>query len=233
MRASGIAGARWRAAAAALAVLAPLVSAACTLTRSPAAALEPYAAAPLEPGRGLGDLRLGATTLQPFVERFPGGRVSVTAGDELGIELGFPAARVDFLFALDEECAARVASNVRKLAADLADPPAFFAEHPPCARASLRSIAVAAGESNSDTFYRGATPEGVGLFTLRQDALARHGPNEDVRGLWLAASSPDDARFETIAHGDGLVLYIGEVTDGELAGRLVVRKMAVFTPDGR
>jgi hypothetical protein len=94
----------------------------------------------------------------------------------------------------------------------------------------LRSITVAAADDPNDTWFTGATSGGVRLFTRLADAQKAYGAGEDVRGLHLAASGPEDSRLDLLAYSTGLALYIGEAAAGPEQGHLVVKKMAIFPP---
>jgi hypothetical protein len=189
----------------------------------------PYANATLADGAGLDDLRLAVTTMEPFVERFGIGRHSVTAGDEVGFEFGFPAEGLAFLFVAEATCGDLVRVSVRHLVESLREPATFFAQYPDCRSTPLRSIAVTAAAGPDDTWFKGATSGGVQLFTRLADVQKAYGAGEDVRGLLLASSGPEDARLDLLAYSTGLALYIGEATTGREQGHLVVRKMVVFT----
>lgn len=222
-----MAGRTGRAATAAAILLAALTAASCS-SSSADAAFAPYQSATLVAGEGLGDLRLGETTLASFVARFPGGVPSALAGDELGAELAFPDVGLAFLFAIEGDCHAAVSSNARSFASDLAAPDDFFARVPACRDAPLHSISVRAASSPEDTFFAGRTDAGVSLWSALADLEQAEGPDEDLRGLWLADSRPDDGRLTDTAYSRGIAYAVGEAPGGESAGRLVVRRMAIF-----
>lgn len=200
-------------------------------TRSPAVeALRPYATATLAAGAGFPDVGLRATTLAPFLERFPGGLLTVVAGDRMGVDIIFPDERLGFLFEFEGECAEALAPTASRLLPQLRDPSTFFERHPACAATPLRSVSAWAGKGPEDTFFEGATELGVALFARRARVSERYGPAEDVRGRWVSSSSPEDDGFEELAYRRGIVFSIGEAVEGPDAGHLVVKKIAVFPP---
>lgn len=211
-----------------LAALAVALTSACGLAPAPPDVLAPYASATLTAGEGLGDLRFDSTTLRPFLAGFPGGRLAAVVGDETGVEVVFPAQGLAFLFVLDESCTSEVGARTRQLLTDLGRADAFFAAHPDCGSAPLRSISVSAGSVPEQTFYTGRTDADLPLFAPLDDLHAQEGDPGDVRGLWLADSSTADERFDTHAYPRGIVYMVGEATDGPAKDHLVVQKIAIF-----
>ncbi len=212
---------------AALAAMLLALGAACS---SPSGAddFASYRSAPLTAGVGLGDLRLGDTTLGAFFERFPGGVPSALIGDVIGAELAFPQVGLAFLFAMEGECHAAVAPRARRLASDLARPAAFFAEVPECRGAPLHSISVRAASTADATFFVGQSDGGVALWTPVAGLAQAEGPAEDLRGLWLADSQPQDRRYEDAAYSRGIAYAVGAAPVGDGETRLAVLRIAIF-----
>lgn len=191
-------------------------------------ALERYASATLVAGKGLGDIELRTTTLQPFIARFGTGVPSLGAGDDFGFELRFPEERMSFLFVAEEACRDRVRAAARDAAMKLRHPSAFFAAFPACASTPLHSIAASSGSSIGGTFYKGRTDGGFGLFAMRADVLGALGPADDVRGLWLAGETPSGPPSDMLAYGRGIAVFIAEGDDGATKERLIATRIAIF-----
>lgn len=224
---SAFASAALRAAFVALIALATAVG--CSSSQVNAKALARLADATLTPGEGLGDLQLGTTTLRDFVQEYGIGVAGSMVGDEVGIEIQFEKGQLAVLFLAPQRCVSALGGDVRRVGALLQDSARFFTDFPPCADASLSSVTVALPEGEVEGFYRGSTPDGARLDATREAAHVMGG--DDVRGLWLAGSSPDDSNLDLVADASGFVAFIGESPMGPNAGRLTVRKMSIFVPD--
>lgn len=139
--------------------------------------LAPYRTATLEPGKGLGDLRLGQTTLADAVSRFGAERVAILASDVYGFELMLANGELALLFMTGEDDACKHAAmkrGARELSQGLRD---LLDAEPDCRGLALAGITV------RGDFYQGRTPQGVGIG----DGLitAAPGPIEDI-GLGTA-----------------------------------------------
>lgn len=189
-------------------------------------ALVAQATAPLEAGAGLGPFRLATTTLRDFVERVPGGHVSMLFSDDTSVEISFRAAGMSFLFPLPAACAASLGSDARRVVVDLAEPETFFAQHAPCAGAALSSVAVVG--TGAPTAYAGASDRGVGLGSTLAEVREREGPEAQVSGVMTANALDQDAATDHHAYPRGIRYSIAEASAGPAKGHLVVTGMAIF-----
>jgi len=140
-----------------------------------------YATAALVPGEGLGDLRVGETTLGPFIERYGVGRPSALYGDETALAFSFDRAGLTFEFMLSGACAEAVQRMHGTGLRALRSPRAFNRDHPVCVGARLGRVELVAGGSERTTFWGGETPSGVRLRMEREAALERLGADRDPR----------------------------------------------------
>ncbi len=206
-----------------LAVLALL--SACGSGRDPR--LAPLANAVLEPGRGLGDVRVGETTLGEFVDRFGSGRTDCVASDHVGLELVFEHGELSFLFLYeenprsDEECQA-----LRRATRDL---PAFLAGDPHRRELRLASLSVRAGDELDSTFYRGRLAPGIALLDPLLESIARIGIPEDSRPPMVAGMSPDLPSEKACYPARGLVLYGEREPRQDRPSR--VTRITLFAPE--
>lgn len=143
----------------------------------PPAEVARYQTATLEPGKGLGDLRLGQLTLVEAVSRFGAERVAILASDSYGFELVLADGGLALLFMTGEDDACKHAANklgAREMSRDLRG---LLDAEPACRGLALAGISVREG------FYEGRTPQGVGMG----DGLVASapGPIEDI-GLGTA-----------------------------------------------
>lgn len=212
-----------------LACTALMLGAGCT-AKDTSPALERYASTTLEAGTGLGDLRLGTTTLQQFIERFGTGRPSVVIGDEPGLELGFRSQGLSFLFIFDTDCATALGGETREVATRIEHTTSFFADYPACADTTLSSLSIDAESTGDVPFYAGASDRGVRLLVPLALVQTRYLETADLRGLMLAGSTAEDGRLELLTYADGLAVHLGEARTGAAAGRFVVLRMSVFLP---
>jgi hypothetical protein len=177
-----------------------------------------YAAAPLVPGLGLGDLRVGATQLGAFVERYGVGQPAALYGDDTALEFAFPRAGLTFTFVAGGDCIGIVQAMAGTGLRALRSPRSFVRDHPACAATPLDRIAVAAARAPRDTFWRGATPMGIALHQDRADVLGRLGYAPD------RASDADRPPPERWFDPAGLQIDFGPAaTGGAEPARVVVR----------
>lgn len=119
--------------------------------------LDRYRHAALEPGLGLGDLRLGQLTLAAAVSRFGAARVAILASDVYGFELMLANGGLALMFETGEDDACKRAAmqrGARELSRGLAD---LLAAEPACRSLALATLTV------RDGFYRGRTSGGIGM----------------------------------------------------------------------
>jgi hypothetical protein len=192
--------------------------------------LGPLTQATLEPGVGLGDVRLGETKLGPFVERFGHGQVGVIVSDEAGIEITLAQGQMSFLFGIERDLMRQMESPSLKFAAQ--DLGAFLGAYPACRDLPLISLTVAEARTTEGTLYRGSLPSGVklhdSLFTITQ----QHGTPERTRSGFVAGMSPNLGiahRFEDVP---GLLVYFERAKSMDGTVREKVSRMTVFLPRG-
>ena len=182
----------------ALAALAALflLLAAC----GPPPELAPYRMAPLEPGKGLGDLSFDRLTLGEAVSRFGAERVAVLVSDNYGFELMLAGGDLGLRFLTEDEDACDRAAGrtpVRELSTNLQ---ALLDAEPACRSLPLNAIIV------TGDFWQGSTPQGVrlgsGLRTSTSASIIDIGPGTAM------------PRYEA-AGPPGATFYASEMPDGD------------------
>lgn len=209
--------------------------------------LESYATAPLTAGVGLGDLRLGQTTLGEFIRKIGIGTVAVVASNEIGFELFFKGEQIRFLFLVDGDCKAIWGEGFTLAAVkDLAG---FLRQYPSCENVTLHSISVKAGSGVEDTYFKGSTvdpfrpatatiPSRVELFGRAkllgsiESSYSHEGDPYQPRGLWVAGLSSDDPEW-SIAYPSGILFYYEAPDGGKDIEKTVIKRITVFQPDRR
>src|SRR5689334_4777196 len=107
------------------------------------AALEPFARASLTAGVGLGELKLGQSTLGSVVQRCGVETVVQLASDEVGLELIYEHGQLALLFLVEPDCLASLPGrNLRPAAIDL---PKFLESNPCLRELRLSSLSVREG----------------------------------------------------------------------------------------
>lgn len=188
--------------------------------------LAPLAIMQLEAGKGLGDLKLGETTLGPFFDRFGMGFVTFVATDDAGLELVFEEGEIAFLFQFestrwtDEEGAA-----IRRATRDLG---AYLAAYPHRRALPLTSISVRVDDDKESTFYRGKLVEGVALFDPFRESALRVGGVEEGSLPLIAGLGPNNPRETASFPRRGLILYGARDPHPGTPSR--VTRMTVFLP---
>ena len=182
-----------------------------------------YAASELVPGAGLGDLRVGETTLGAFLERFGAGLPSALYGDETVLEFTFARPGLSFMFVLQGACAAAVQRMHGTGLRALRTPRTFRRDEPACADAPLSQLELHAGGSDATTFWRGSTSSGVGLRMEREAALERLGAQSDPR--W----GSDEAPMWRMYASDGLVAWFEPDRTAGGDGRWIVTRLRVVS----
>lgn len=180
-----------------------------------------YADAPLVPGEGLGDLRLGETELAAFLTRYGVGRPAALYGDETALEFAFSRPGLTFTFPVTGDCARGVQAMAGTGLRALRSARGFLREHPRCAAAPLGAVAVAVTRAPRNAFWRGATPSGVRLHQPRDEALER-------LGIDLAATFTDGAPLpDRWFDPDGLLVAFDDAASGEAAPDWRVARLEV------
>jgi hypothetical protein len=174
-------------------------------------ALAPLSKATLTAGVGLGELRLGQTTLGAVVQRYGVETVTQLSSDEVGLELLYEHGQLALLFLVEPDCLeALPGRNLRPAAFDL---PGFL-EHNACLRElKLASLSVREGSSADSSFFQGATDAGVKLGGGRDAPLA-HGTPGGGSGHILAGLNPSNPR-EQLHFQSGICFYLKPPPDGD------------------
>jgi len=189
------------------------------------AALEPYANATLTAGVGLGDLKLGQTTLGSVVQRLGVETVTQLASDEVGLELIYERGQLALLFLVDPECLTRLGgAGLRPAAVDMA----ASLEKNPCLRdLRLSSLSVRAGSDAESSFFQGMSDAGVKLWGGRAE-LIKHGTPGGGGGHILAGMNPNNPR-EQFHFDSGIAIYLKPPENGDPA-LARVQRITVFPP---
>jgi hypothetical protein len=190
--------------------------------------LAPLANARLEAGVGLGDLRLGETTLGKCYDRFGLEVVSFIVTDDLALELSYEGGELALLFKLepgrmdDEE-----ANALKRATRDLAG---YLSAYPHRRDLALASISVRCDEDPESTFYKGRLAEGVALFDPFLRSMGSVGAIPDDRAFlpMLAGLTPNTPREKAAFPARGLVLYGEREPKPDAPSR--VTRMTVFLP---
>jgi len=182
-----------------------------------------YATSELVPGAGLGDLRVGETTLGSFLERFGAGLPSALYGDETALEFTFARPGLSFMFAVDGACAAAVQRMHGTGLRALRSASSFVRDYPACSDAPLSQLELRAGSSDGATFWRGSTPSDVRLRMEREAALERLGAQTDPR--W----GSDEAPMWRMYASDGLVAWFEPDRAAGGDGRWIVTRLRVVS----
>jgi hypothetical protein len=187
--------------------------------------LKPLTVATLQPGVGLGDARLGQTTLGAFVERYGHDRVDLIAGDSIGYELVFSGGEMAFLFVLDPQIRSIGLDTLQSGRRDLIE---AIGAHPELRDMRLSSLTVGARTGSTDSAYAGKLATGsVGLFGKMADAVVELGvPSEGTIPL-LAGASPRSPETELFYPERGVVLEgRGKLVEPDC----VITRMTIFEP---
>jgi len=185
-------------------------------------ALDPYVNATLTAGVGLGDLKLGQTTLGSVVQRLGVETVTPLASEEIGLELFYEHGQLALLFIIEPECMSTLKTGLRPAATDL---PAFLARTPCLREARLSSISVRSRTSADESWFQGATDAGARLWDPSQAAY-KHGetcggPVHLVAGL-NPNNPPDELHFKT-----GIAFYYLPIEGGD-ARQTRIQRITIY-----
>lgn len=167
-------------------------------------ALQRYANETITPGVGLGDVRLGKTTLKWVTENFGEGRMSTIFGEQTAIELTFLDGQAAFLFVVSGACEKETNSprGKLKLTRDISG---FILQNPSCGDLLLSSLSVAMDSNDpAHSFFKGATNAGVRLGSPVSET-SKHGPAINRAGQLVVGESAEN--FERIEHTGGIYFY--------------------------
>ena len=174
-----------------------------------------------------GDLRLGETTLGEVVDRFGCQRADGVVSDQMGIELVYEKGALEMLFLYDEN--PRDDAEVAAWRAAPRDLAAFLGSNPARREMKLASVAVSAGSSPEETFFRGNLDCGARLLDPLMLTVAKLDEEPaDERPPMLAGARPDLPDSRTCFPNLGLVLY-GEDQPADPADPRITR-IALFVP---
>jgi hypothetical protein len=206
-------------------LLLALLAAACGGS-DPDPRLAPLANATLEAGGGLGDLRLGETTLGRFFDRFGAGLTMFLASDEVAFELAFEGGEIAFLFPFDSgRLSDEEVTAMRRATRNLGD---YLAKYPHRRELLLSSITVRIGEDKESTFYKGKLVQGVALFDPLLVSAGRIGMVEEGSLPLLPGLTPNTPTEQARFPEQGLVLYGERAPKPGTPSR--VTRMTVFLP---
>jgi hypothetical protein len=188
-------------------------------------ALAPLAQATLQAGVGLGDLKLGQTTLGEVVQRYGVETVTQLASEEVGLELICEHGQLALLFLVDADClAALTGKTLRPAAFDL---PGFLLHNPCLREMHLSSLSVREGSSASSSFFQGATDAGVKLWGERGAPLA-HGKPDGGSAHITAGLNPSNPR-EQLHFKSGICFYLKPPENGDPA-LAHVQRITIYPP---
>ena len=181
-----------------------------------------YGTAPLQAGKGLGDIALG-TTLKDFVAKFGAGTPSYIASDSEAIQLYFDDRHLAFLFPIVFPCLKEMPRESWQMATK--DLKAWMDGTPSCGEITLSSISVKEGG-----FYEGQTDKGV----KRGDPVTKsyqHGQMYDPRPQQqiLAGMSPDNPE-DHLEYKDGILFHYTADNPNDIESTKI-RRMTIFRPD--
>ncbi len=148
--------------------------------------LEPLAEAPIEVGRGLGDLVLGETTLGETIARYGKGRAALLAGDEGAFELSYAGGQLDLLFRIPQERYLEGGPILRAVH----DLPAFLEQHPELGELTLDSLSIRVPRLRDEPFFRGTLSRGGHLGGPLDPVLLAYGEPPDGPAPFVAGLSP-------------------------------------------
>jgi hypothetical protein len=187
-----------------------------------------YATAALVADEGLGDLRLGETTLGSFLARFGPGLPAALYGDDTGLEFAFARAGLSFRFWLEGACAGTVQAMRGTALRALGDAVRFSRDHPECVDQRLSAIEVAAGASERATFWRGEATAGVRLGMPREAALERLATVPGALGGALGLGpETEEAMLVRFVEADGLLVWFAVDRSSSGGGAWIVTRLGV------
>ncbi|MDP1892090.1 MAG: hypothetical protein Q8K55_14445 [Gemmatimonadaceae bacterium] len=164
------------------------------------ARLDVLATQAMVPGESLGTIRLGEMTIAQFASAFGSGVATMLQGDEVGIELSFRDRQLSFLFLAEGACDGALRSAGRDTGPLMGDRlAAFQARFPDCRDMPLHSIAVVAGPTPEQTFWRGKVAGVAGLWDPASEAGKVpgevDGPARFVAGMSASRGDLDSYRL--------------------------------------
>jgi hypothetical protein len=183
--------------------------------------IAPLATATLEPGQGLGELRLGESTLGWILRRHGRADVATLHADEVsGIELRYAGRQLICQFVLPNAQAYALDPPLRDM---VLDPETYVSAHAVVRDAVLQSVCVCASPGGLADWYVGSLGpialgcdlEPIARFAGVEDALSLRG----TVGPLHAGVSPDAAPLSLVLADKGVELRVfppPPLTDEEL-----------------
>lgn len=213
-----------------LVTVATVVLGVVTWPRDDARALRAYREATLIANEGLGDLRLGTSTLAAVLEHLGAGTAAALYGDTTGLEFGYGAGGLTLRFWLGDDCARTVQAMHGSGLRALRDPRGFTRAHPECADERLDAIELAAGAGERTTFWRGQATAGVRLRMPREDALERLATVPAAyAGPFGLPADPEVAMALRVVEVGGLRVHFAPDRSAAL-GDWIVSRLVVVAP---
>ena len=199
--------------------------------RDDGAAVRAYASAPLVAREGLGDLRVGVTTLAAVLERIGAGLPAALYGDATALEFTYGSGGMTLRFWLGDDCARTVQAMHGTGLRALRDARRFARTHPACADERLSAIELVAAPSERTTFWRGEATAGVRLHMARAEALARLASvPEALDGRLGPPPDPEAAMLVRFVEADGLQVSFAPDRAAGAGGDWIVSRLAVAAP---
>lgn len=198
--------------------------------------LTTYMTQNLDPGVGLGDIKLIETSLEDAVTQFGQPQFATfTLGEESNqiilsyfpeeIHLQFTAPTK--LFApTNSACATTISGLGAAGVNELRNMVSFLKKHSECKPIYLTSITLSAEERGNDTYYVGKTGRGVSILDSVEVIVSKYGAPDDVRGLDVVSPSPFDTRYD-----NGIILTYKEGIAFFLDNEKLARRIAIFPAD--
>jgi hypothetical protein len=197
---------------------------------------QPLAVADIQPGDGLGIMRLGMSTLKTFTEFFP---VRTTLPYRIegvtGIELRYPKQGLYFLFNVTPQCLDSIPDLGALGAALRTNAAEVFKSQPSCGAGTLESITLTypTEPDTAQPFARGMIDHNIGLGTPYRVVDSLLGPSDGLTAARVVTLS--DLGFEFRAqersYRHGLRVAMAKLTHGSREGRIVVQRIDIVKPD--
>jgi hypothetical protein len=191
-------------------------------------AVRAFTSEQLVANEGLGELRVGVTTLATVLERLGPGLPAALYGDATALEFGYGSGGMTLRFWLGDDCARTVQAMHGTGLRAVRDARRFARAHPECADERLSSIELVAGPSERGTFWRGEATAGVRLRMPRPEALGRlasvPGALDGPLGL---PPDPEAALLLRFVDADGLQVTFAPDRSAAAGGDWIVSRLAV------
>ena len=170
--------------------------------------LAEIAKAPMQPGVGLGELKLKQTTIGAFTKKYDATQ-SVVTPEQDGAKIDFMKEGLSFLFRGNPECAAQLLERMRT--SQDTDINKFLVDQPACETMLLETIAAYIPEMG-EPLYEGETVEGVGLNAARAMAERAYQATQNaVNAMETGEALPEqEVAPPNELHQPGIRIYLGK-----------------------